>query len=324
MNKYDPKRDGITQSILMGFLNCRVFSKLSLEGWTPLKTGAALQFGTMAHDVLEFFYTQRQLKKLMKPPSEEEVLERINVVANAWTTTARGMRAGPEDLQQLEVNAAKLEAVLPDYFKFWGKEDFETVQWVALEEEFAVDFFGWLLKGKKDGLYRQKDKKLSILETKTKGRIEQDAIEELLAFDFQTDYYNVATELQYKEQATMARYNIIRNPGNKLGKDEKLSEFTERIRKEVKEDPTKYFMRYRINKPKKDLAEFKAELRLKLQDFVDWYAGKLPTYKNENACTSKFGPCRFLPICARGDYSHYYKRDRIFEELSGPGKKVTK
>lgn len=319
--KYDPRKDGVTQSILSGFLKCREFSRLSLEGWTPLKTGAALQFGEIAHNVLDVVYSEVRDGKRKKSPQQEEVVGYIAEQQKLWEKSVRGMRAGKEESEQLEVNAALLEAVLPHYFKFWEKEDFGGVKWVALEKEFDLFLYGVRMRGKIDGLFRDKAGALQLLETKTKGRIEEGNLFDLLAFDFQTNYYDVAAEQVFKEAPKGARYNVIRRPGQKLKQGERLGDYVKRVEKEIIDDPKHYFLRFRIDKPKKEMDLFKKELQIKVKDFVDWCDGKIPTYRNETACMDRFGACRFLKICSSGNYDGFYKREQMHQELAPEGGK---
>ncbi len=312
---YDPHKHGLSQGLLSGFLKCREFARLSIEGWKPLRTGGALQFGIMAHGVLDKVYIQVRDNRRRVAPEKPEVLRLIQKEIDSWEASPAGQRMGPEDVQQLELNAALLEAVLPGYFKFWEKEDFQKVKWVSLEEWFEFELFGVKLHGRIDGLFRAADGTLQVFETKTKGRIEEENIFDLLAFDFQTDFYTVAAQQIHGERPTGARYNIIRRPGEKLKKQEKLSAFKARVEKAVEKEPEYYFQRFRINKPVKDFERFMRELEFKIREFVAWREGKLPTYRNETACMGKFGACSFLKICANGNYKQFYKKPKLLEEL---------
>ena len=321
---YDPRRDGITQSILSSWLSCRVKARLGLEGWTSLRTGAALQFGELAHGVLEDVYGEVRDGKRKNAPNKEEVYGLIARRIKEWEEGPKGSRAGADEKQQLEQNAALLEAVLPHYFTFWAEDDFRKTTWVALEQEFLVEMFGVPLRGKRDGVFKDKASGLSLFETKTKGQINEDNMRELLAFDFQSDFYNNTYMVETGLLPTGTRYNIIRRPGQKwstkpdkkTGLRESLVQYRDRVEAEVIKDPAYYFLRYRISKTKADMAEAQKELGLKVAEFLDWHDGKLPTYKNETACVGKFGACHFLRICANKNYDGFYRRERTFEELS--------
>ena len=318
---YDPRRDGVTQSILSGWLKCRQYAKLSLEGWTSLRTGAALQFGEMAHGVLEHIYGEVRDGRRKVPPTKQEVYKAIGKQVKAWEDSARGRRASGDAVQQLEQNTALLEAVLPHYFTHWAKEDFKDVKWVALEQEFQIPLYGVLTRGKRDGVYAEKGGKIRIFETKTKGQIAEESMSDLLAFDFQSDFYITTYEAETGVLPSGVRYNIIRRPGEKLNKKETLAQLHARVESRVLADPSYYFVRYRIDKTKSDLKVFQGELKDKITEFLAWWDGKLPTYRNETACVGKFGACHFLTVCANGNYSPFYKRERIFEELAAKGGK---
>jgi len=316
---FDLKKHGVTQSILQGFLKCRVYADLSIQGWTSLKTGASLQFGEITHTILEKVYVQVRDDHRDSPPDAEEINQMIEDEVEAWEKSPRGSRAGGEAHQQLQQNAALLQAVLPGYFKFWGKEDFKKVKWVDLEKEFEVMLCGIKFRGKIDGVFRDASKGLNLLETKTKGRIEEQNLSDLLAFDFQTDTYALAAEKIYGELPKGARYNILRRPGERQLKGESLESYTHRVGQRVLKEPKHYFIRYRIDKPRVEIKEFRRQLELKVKEFVAWREGKLPTYRNETACLDRYGACRFLPICANKNYNGFYKRDKFFQELNANG-----
>lgn len=311
----DLERNGLTQSILLGFLRCRVFSKLSLEGWTPLKTGGALQYGTLAHNVLEKVYGATDSGF----PEENFIHRTIESCSNSWIKE-NGGRLGKEEMEQIEMNCALLDAVLPEYFKFWKDEDFKKINWIALEEEFNFPYkkisgVNITLRGKYDGLYKV-GKEIYLFETKTKGQIDERTLSELLAFDFQTDFYSLAIKQKYGKFPSGVRYNIIRRPANKPHKSgESLNNFSDRIREEVRKNPCHYFVRYKISKSISDLNFFEAELEKKIREFYLWNIGKLETYRNENSCIGRYGACRFLPICSQNNYKGFFKRKNLFSEL---------
>jgi hypothetical protein len=309
---YNPLKEGISATRLMGFLKCRKFASLTQEGWRPIRQASVLQFGEMAHGVLEHLYSSDR----KRPPEKSEVFKLIQQRADAWEKSPAGLRASADDAEQLEFNITLLEAVLPGYFKFWGAEDFGRVNWVELEQEFLTWFEGFPLRGKIDGVYRDGTKKLWVLETKTKGRIEEETMDDLLAFDFQSDLYCLAAEDVYKEPVKGVRYNIIRRPGEKIGKGDKrksLAQLRDFITQKVEKDPAHYFVRYRIERVKKDMETFKAELRPKLKEYKDWLEGRLPTYRNETACMDRYGSCRFLKICASNNFAGFYRPKHFIE-----------
>ena len=313
--RYDILKHGLTQSLLSTFMECRQKAKLSLDSWARKTTSPSLQFGTMTHNILEQMYSGER----SEPPSKKEIEKAIDKQINNWFKD-QGVKSNENDSQQLEVHGAKLSALLPEYFRFWAKQDFQQTKWVGLEQEFEfkIPIFAYQipLRGKVDGIYKV-GKDLYLFETKTKGQIDPDAIESLLYSDLQTSIYSLAIFHLYGKYPQGVRYNIIRNPGSKPHKDETLQEYTQRLSQEVKKDPKHYFVRYRVYQPEKDLKGFEEELKEIVKDFVNWLHGALPTYKNRQACIGRYGACSMMPICYRNDYSNHYKKERIFTELSG-------
>jgi hypothetical protein len=232
----------------------------------------------------------------------------------------QGGRLGPEELDYMETNLCLLEAVMPEYFKFWGKNDFQKIKWVELEKKFRVPspVAGLDLVGRIDGAYLARPKELWSFESKTKSRIEEDDISQTLAFDLQNGVYQFALRHNHKIQPRGTLYNIIRRPGQKQGKKENLKQFGARVRAEIQKDQRHFFIRFEVAVPKADAERFESELKMVLTEFINWHKDLLPTYRNTTACIQKYGPCKFLPLCANGEMSIYRKREVMFPELARP------
>jgi hypothetical protein len=317
---YDWRKDGVTQSMLMSYLKCRKYSELSLSGLTPFRTGAALQFGSMGHNILEAAYNKIKIGELLEAPGKDFV-ESCLVSEEEKFYKEKGGRVDANAVNQLNFNMALLKALLPHYFTYWWKkEDNSKIKWIALEEEFEFELIirneKIKFRGKLDGLF-EAGKDLSIFETKFKSRIDEGTMSDLLAFDFQTDVYALGVEHKYGRLPCGVRYNILRRPGNKLSKTgkETLSDFTKRVSEDVEANPAHYFMRYRIDKPRKDIETFRKELTLIVTEFADWQDGKLPTFRNTRSCVDKFGTCQYLQVCAYNNRKGFYQRKQLFQEL---------
>jgi hypothetical protein len=291
-----------------------------LAGWAQIKPAPYMQFGEMAHNILEEVYTEaREGRK--HTPDATEIKTRIDTVVRKLAKEY-GQKADKDFYDKLEYNAALLEAVLPGYFKYWEKEDFNKIKWVEAEKEFQFMLplepeNGVAIKGKRDAMYEMANS-YYLFETKTKAQIDENTIQELLAFDFQTDLYSLAVEKDYGKYPAGCRYNIIRRPGNKLGKTETLPAFIKRVSQEVLSRPEYYFIRYKIDISKKKMELFQRELVQIVKEFQDWQNKKLPTYKNTYSCISRYGSCQYLGICANGDYAGFYQRQTVHPELSQP------
>ena len=310
MLKYDPFRDGVSQGLLMTFMRCREEASNWLKGLEQLRSSSALQFGSMAHQILEEIYG-----KYEKPPSDLEVLKMIEKVRMDFVKE-EGSRMSEDGLQNLEQNVAILTAVLPGYFRFY-KSDFRKDYWAELEQVFRVPspVKGVALIGRIDGAFRPNKKELWLFESKTKSRIEEDNLADSLTFDFQNSLYQYALQKKYGVQPSGVLYNIIRRPGQKLKKEESLPDFSARIEEEVRKDPSYYFIRFEVAVPRTELKRFEHELEIILTEFISWWKGEIATYRNTSACMQRFGPCRFLPLCANGEVGLYRTRQHLFPEL---------
>lgn len=313
---YDLARDGITQSILTGWLRCREYTRLDLiEGWTTIVPKPTFMFGDLTHGVLEHVYGQAEkYRKRGNPPTLAEISDYVKEQLKLWKVE-HGM-VSEDTLEHLHNNAALARTVLPHYFQFWFKKDFLETKWLGLEKEFEfeLDVHGFPLKirGKRDGdLHGPK-----LFETKTKSQIDEKALYDLLNFDFQTDVYSLSMEKDYGAYPTGVRYNIIRKPALKRNKSEAMEAFLRRVNDDILSKPDHYFKRYNIYRPPSSLKKFRLELVEICHEFILWYQKKRPNYKNTTSCQSKFGTCAMIQICANSNFKAFHKRKKVFKELS--------
>lgn len=308
--EFNPFKDGITQGLLTMFMRCREEARNHINGLEQIRTSGALQFGSMTHEVLELIYSHFNF-----PPTESTIVSTIDDVRTKFLKEEGGRLSG-EGMANLEQNIAMMEAVLPLYFQHY-KGDFKKDYWVELEKVFRVPspVKGIDLIGRIDGAFRPRPEELWLFESKTKGRIEEDNLSDTLTFDFQNNVYQYALKHKYQQRPKGVLYNIIRRPGNKLGKDEQLSKFSSRIRDAVVKDPSYYFIRFEVAVPQTELNRFEVELKKIIEEFVLWWRGELATYRNTSACMQRYGACRFLPKCANGEVGLYRQRENMFPEL---------
>lgn len=309
MEKYDPFKHGVTQGVLATFMRCREEVKNHLAGLSQIRTSAALQFGSLAHRTLELIYG-----KWKKPPTKPEVAKVLDFIYKEFMKED-GARLSPEGLENIHTNMALLNSIMPHYFEF-HKDDFKAGNWMELEQKFKVPSSvpGIDLVGRIDGVRKQK-KEVWLFESKTKSRIEEDSLTDSLSFDFQTNVYQYAVQKKYNVHPTGVLYNVIRRPGQKLKKDETLTAFAQRVEEEIKKDPSYYFLRYEIQIPKSEFQRFEGELSSIIEEFVEWCQGNLAHYRNTSSCLQRYGPCRFLPLCANNDTGLYIRREELFPEL---------
>lgn len=313
MKKFNPVRDGVTATLITRWLSCRESARLYLAGWTPMVFKESLLFGSLFHDLLRMLYDH--YVEDYAPRGVHKLVADAEKVAAPWfdrhlRETARSM-SDPSNVEALERDIAVCSVMIAPYVRRY-EEDFRKLEWVGLETEFDVEWEGMRLRGKRDGVYR-KGKKLWILETKTKGRVDEAGLMEQLLIDFQSQFYMLATQLELGEQPSGVDYNVVRRPGQRLKISEPLNEFAERIQVDIKGRPDYYFMRYEIFFAEEDLDRFNADLKIVLEEFRLWAAGNLPCYRNLSSCVGRWN-CTYLPMCSSGT-TVGFRKSGIFREL---------
>jgi len=324
---YDPERDGVTFSLLTTFKNCRERARLFLNGWTSRSNSLGMVFGSLAHGVNQQIYEDVRLGKLTELPSEKYIKKVGQKVEALWKK--ENPRADTESKQYLEYSMILLEAVMPAYFKYW-KKDFQLI-WERVETVFKipieVPMGGELnlikktfIRGKIDGSYRRgKNGRPRLFETKTKTRLGETGegnLADILPHELQVNIYLLYLWWVDKKLPEGVLYNIIRRPGLRQKKNESLVKFARRVSSDVRLRPEYYFIRLEMIVEKKDLEKQELELRDMVSDFILWWNGLAGHYKNSDACENKYGTCPMLPICSRGDYTGFFKRDTVFRELA--------
>lgn len=322
---YDPARDGVTASLLGTFLDCREKCRLHLQGWTARHGSMALTFGNITHYIIQHVMDDVRIGKLKELPSPKYMTTLSERVEKIWKLE----NPNPTDdtLSHFELTMLLVEALMPLYFKHWYGDDFRRIRWEALETEFKVPFvvrsrkgetFATFLRGKMDATFTDPGDStpgsLRLFETKTKARIEEQNIADILPFERQVNLYMVA--IRHKKRVPSGTlYNIIRRPALRQKKAETLEQFSARIIEDVRANLDWYFIRMQMDVDPQDLNRAEEELNDLVSDFVLWWAGETGHYKNTNHCENKYGRCQFLPVCAGRDYSQLFKREKPFSEL---------
>jgi len=307
---------GVTQSMLNSWRTCRYLSSLQLAGWRPKRFKTSFRFGSLVHDILEAIYRGMRADSKISTPKGIKRFIAGKVRENLSCALPS------ESMDEIELEGAFAEALLAGpYLRQWP-EDFKR-DWVGVESQFDYDFAGFRLRGKRDAVFRQTGKKgggLWLLETKTKSRIEEAELELYLSFDFQSLFYLLSLAVANPgEEIKGCLYNIIRRPAlRETEAKESREEFIERVGEDIRKRPDHYFKRYELVFTPKTLQEFKSDLLKQLAEFKEWQNGKLPTYKNPQACVGRF-QCEFLEHCSSGTFAGYVQ-EAPFRELDGTRK----
>lgn len=306
-------KDGVTQSMLMEFAACRKRAKLSyLEGWTSEYTSNAITFGSMFHACLEYLYN-RAAFFIDDKRIQEYIVAAIKYVSRQYRAEIELERHWTiEDEEALNLNAAYLHILLPKYFKLYWKKDREHK--VLKNESLFKNTFQNRIRftGKFDRVLLNKHKEVWLYETKTKSRIDPQ-IQDRLSFDFQSNFYILNLLLEMGVFAKGFVYDIIRRPEHRIGQKESLQAFIKRVKGAV---TSEYFQRVRVERTRDEFDSWvRNDLQPLVDEFLDWYKGEIPTYRNASACETRYGACKFLKVCGLNSYHGLFKRKHLFPEL---------
>ena len=276
-----PEKDGVTQSLLWRFLNCRErFRLLVVKGLkTADQFNQRLEFGNMWHlceeahaDNLSY---DEPLRKYTQTLCQRYKFQQEQV--NHWYEVCR--------------------VTFPIYVDYWAKHrDVKHREPIFQEEKFAVPYKlpsgrTVTLRGKFDSvdvIGTGKGRAIYLQENKTKGDINEQQIKSQLTFDLQTMQYLIAlrgTGGLPKIPIAGVRYNVIRRPlsggkntirqhqPSKSNPDGESKEaFYNRLAGLIKAEPEFYFMRWKVEVSKDDYARFEQRCFIPiLEQLCDWW-----------------------------------------------------
>lgn len=313
--------EGVTQSLLSTWCNCRVAAAYYLQGWRSLTFNEPMEHGSFMHGLLEQMYrgvragtVTRENAPDLFAPFAEEWMKKIGT----WATGA--------ELQKAELVIAKAAAVFEPYCQYHAA-DFEPSEWIEVEGKFDVQFDEFRLRGMCDGgrrvspRYKRKTNPwdLWIMETKNKAQ-KKSTEEDKLRIDFQNQFYLAAwgEQLDPSLQAKLkgVHYNIIKRPSHRLKQTETLPEYTQRVRAAVEKEPDEWFRRSEVVYPPQQRAAFRERLLTKLHLFRSWVENDFePMYDNDRSCDSGGTCCMFKACTSYGKKKGYRLDGRLFEEL---------
>lgn len=297
--------DGITQSLITSYLKCRREFLFKLNRWTNAKKAKSYAFGSIAHETLDKVYTYYMEHK--KLPGLTLIKEWVNTYDKGrpnWLPLSKA--------EEIERYKGVCYVLITEYIRYY-RDDFKPGRLLGAEDLFDNRWHNYRLRGKKD-LRFLIAQKIWIMETKTSSRIEEETLMDRLSFDFQNLFYVHNEEVSEKRNVEGVLYNILRNPGLKVG-GLSLLQYCNKVRKDIRKRPGHYFKRYEIPYTPADKSEFKKELVVILSEIHQFLMdGKIRAYKNPRSCVGKF-PCSFLKACSTGLMMGYKQNEKLFKEL---------
>lgn len=311
--------DGVGQTFIHFFLACKEQTRLRyLQLWQPKKIPFDLEFGICFHWLLGQCYGTK------KVPSVDAIKFFIKQYKTNWKK--RNSMPLQKQLEENELIYGLSEQLLIEYVKRWsgdwtGKYPLgcgvvKPVEWIVLEKRYQIPYVypdgkETFLLAVFDGLFYDKKANLWLFESKTKGRIDEEAIQDLLPVDIQLMLSMLITKEGLNQKLSGVLYNLVRRPGLYRRKDEQLKVFLERIQKDIKKRYEWYFLRYEFAIDWSEVQQWKKDfLDPVMQDIRAWFEGVLPTYVNPDALYNQYGRCDLYNAIVKGDFSQYTQRKK--------------
>lgn len=234
-----PEVDGITNSLLQLFLQCRErFRLLTIEGLQELRTyNKAIEFGSCFHEAEEAYREASMQGKASGLKNAMDAITRYSAKLRKWN---------PSDAGEITQQESVLQELFPLYASF-EKEDARTRNYFIQEATFKIPYplpNGRIvyLRGKIDSGYWispanhipkvgsdpgepvNNPKYIYLQENKCKGKIDQTSLPETLFGNLQTGIYLTAMDVINQTPATK-RHKLFgdRKHARNWPKDAKLA-----------------------------------------------------------------------------------------------------
>jgi hypothetical protein len=254
---YDVDKDGVSYSHLEQYLQCpRAFS-LYRQGYCR-KSDVKLELGNYGHKALEV------IRKKAAP-------WRFDPKVGKW---------------EQAIISTILRLLIPAYLQYWKKEEKEVSH--NPEVWFDVIKNGLHLKGKIDDFIGHH----TVLDTKFKGRVDDDNIQLLLPLNLQGKVYCYANNVK------AFILDAVRFP--QIKEFAKPEDIYIKLAADLKNHPDKIFSRNKVTFTNQVMTEFEGWLRR----IIDRIRNDKHFDPNYNSCWR----CDFVKYCAQGDKSCLHKK----------------
>lgn len=277
------EQGGVTQGLLQKFLACRYrFKVYALDGWRAApRFNHKIEYGNMWH------FAEATYAKTGD----------IDITIDTALGYAENLaETYPESRAEIAKWWNVLRVQFPVYVDYYLRLPTAPATSLLQEQVFDVPYklpSGCVvrLRGKWDGV-ELVDNGVWLVENKTKGDIDEQAMQKQLTFDLQTMMYLVALRdtmpgnVNYLPQSLKGvRYNVIRRPlsggkgtivrhkptkSNPAGESE--SEYYNRLKEYIINGPSTYFFRWNVDVSPEDVNRFRNEFLDPCLEFMcQWY-----------------------------------------------------
>jgi hypothetical protein len=293
---FDVCKSGISQTQCKNFLECRVKWLLYVNGYVPVGGIPSTNFGTIFHALLAYAYKNQKgtiadipVDKIFAEVAKENCLD-----------------VASQDFQDV---TGMVLAVFFNYLNYY-KKDFTSKKFLKVEQDSYATINGFIRRVKTDALFEDHRRKLWLMESKTRGKVNEENLALVLGMDFQALYSITTIEASLKRELVGVLYNVIRTPQLKRKEGESLQYFCDRIDNDIKGRPEWYFIRMEIVYTEKDKARFNECEANGILSSMDCACRENLIYRNGFACAGQYRPCEMLSACSSDDLSLLKKVER--------------
>jgi hypothetical protein len=257
---WNPMIHGVTQSLVQKFIGDKDrFHKHAVLGLRETDRKEAMEYGSIFHKLIELGAIMGSKYSRLKMLTE----------MNKWI---KRRYDNPESLMLVKIAIAVYEE-----YRVWEKKKPKNT-YIEAEPVFAENFplppltfnpnddiliripkgIVIPLRGRIDGVL-SRNKGIGIEENKTKSKIDVAFLQATIPSNIQVMFYAVCAELKYGKPCLDVTYNVIRKPAERQKQKETDEEFIERIKENVKLQPTHYFYRFYYEFHKGQVDKWKRE-----------------------------------------------------------------
>lgn len=276
MKPYNLLKDGISQSLMSKYMTCPRSFEIAVAGWSSPEK-AVMVLGSQGHAFIEAHHKGKN--------------------------GAFDFDAKVTSREDQELIKGIVTALIPAYIKQW--KSFDAKYKIKPEIVFDVPFNGVRLRGKIDAVYTSKGE-VWLKETKFKGRISEDELDRRLSIDWQACFYAYAYFLMHGTWPKGFIYDVVRYPSMKGN----AKDLYDDIVKGTKKEPDHWFKRWCVELHRPDMMGFGIELAAKLDEIRN----RKLFYRNQCACASGWGMCKYIDVCTKNSYEGLVQRE-LFNEL---------
>jgi len=286
---------GVSFSLLNRFIACRDrFQMYAVQGMRePSNSQDAMNFGTYFHRLLEFHAKDQRC-------SADTVIRKVSKLKSSVA------------IKPVEKMMANM--IFREYLNWYGNNVYSYFdQEVKFDLKYPVPGAGNIrIRGKVDECINHSDGTIWVQENKTKDKIQDRLLEQVIPFQLQTLMYAVAMEKHFKRRVGGVVYNVIRKPSHKQKDKESDEQFVGRVREILLKEPGYFFYRWEYPLTRERLDDFRKKTfePLLRQIYVWWESIKHDPFSpwvdqnglpNENHFQHPFG-CYNGLIHGEGDF----------------------